>query len=395
MQVVGPYRLVGELGSGEVGTVWAAVDPAGVEVTLAVLDPAAASDQGWRDAFSSAANELARGGMPALHADFTAAAPWVAVAAGPGPGAEQIFTALGQEYQGSAGSPSGARPGPWPPAGDGTGRESAGPASGGPVSPGVVASDPISGTSVSSGSVSGGGSWSESAPSLQQRVPSGRARVWIGGIMLLVLLPGVGGGIITTTLAVGQSGTGAPLISATASPPWPSAQPSEPGVEPPRSGSWPDEWPDFKSADRTKRMSNLDGLGFSFDVPGGWDCVLVGRASSEVRYRCGAQAGGPAVAGGDLVVRSCPVPCDDGRRVEMRRAEEAWGLRWTRSGSFTAWAETNEINGNPRYGLVFVSYWRSTPESPIDRQLVFRMTAPVDRADELRKVANDIRSAIF
>ncbi len=140
-------------------------------------------------------------------------------------------------------------------------------------------------------------------------------------------------------------------------------------------------------------MRGLDGLGFSFKAPEGWGCDLVGRAAGHSRFNCGPTVGGSNMPGGELVVRDCPQPCDGQRRVQMRRAEEAWGLQWVRAGGFGAYAETSTLDGAPRYGLVFVQYWDVRSGDLPTRQLVFRMTSPVEQAAELRKVANDIRDA--
>jgi hypothetical protein len=53
-----------------------------------------------------------------------------------------------------------------------------------------------------------------------------------------------------------------------------------------------------------------------------------------------------------------------------------------------------QVDGAARYGLVFVTFWHSTPEAALDRELVFRMTAAPDRVDEVRKVANSIHQAL-
>ena len=116
--------------------------------------------------------------------------------------------------------------------------------------------------------------------------------------------------------------------------------------------------------------------------------------SGFVRYRCGVPEGDGVSIGGDLIVRTCERPCTDSRRTQMRQLEEAWGLRWIRSGRFTTWAESSSVDDG-RYGLVYLSYWRSKPEDAIDRQLVLRMTAPPDQKDVLRKVANSVRDVTF
>jgi hypothetical protein len=102
MQPDGPYQLIEALGSCQVGTVWSAVDAKGRSLTIAVLDPAVAADQRWRDAFAATADALLRpeaGGPHFLSADYAASSPWVACVAGEGPGAERVFLDLGMEYR--------------------------------------------------------------------------------------------------------------------------------------------------------------------------------------------------------------------------------------------------------------------------------------------------------
>ncbi|SCF30928.1 Trypsin-like peptidase domain-containing protein [Micromonospora chaiyaphumensis] len=102
MQPVGPYRFTEVMGVCQVGKAWWAVDGQDRLVTVAVLDPAAAQDPAWRQAFSGMAETLAApggSGRPYLSADFTAKAPWVAYIADGGPGAEHLFFALGQEIR--------------------------------------------------------------------------------------------------------------------------------------------------------------------------------------------------------------------------------------------------------------------------------------------------------
>lgn len=79
----------------------------------------------------------------------------------------------------------------------------------------------------------------------------------------------------------------------------------------------------------------------------------------------------------------------------MRTAEEAWGLRWVRSGPSSTYAETSSltVDGERRYGLVVVAYWRSG-DGDVDRQSVLRMTAPVTGANQLRRVADYLRDVL-
>jgi hypothetical protein len=220
-----------------------------------------------------------------------------------------------------------------------------------------------------------------------------RVGPWLVAVAMAGLMVGVAAGVI-----VGSRWRGvAPAVAATVAPDGPvdlrlpTAPPSKPGVEPPKRGSWPAQWPKFSSTERTRNMRDLAGVGFAFQVPEKWDCVQRELTSGYVMYACGD---GSEIRG-DLIVRRCPQPCNDDRRITMRRSEEAWNLSWIRSGSFATWAESSQVDGTARYGLIYLGYWRSVPEDGLDRQVVFRMTSPVDRADELRKVANSIRDVTF
>src|SRR5687768_9749161 len=94
MQPNVPFRLIEVLATARVGTVWAGVDPAGRQLTVAVLDEGVAVEPDWRTAFETAVRTMTQpdgGPMPVVGADFAAAAPWVAVLADGGPGAARAF----------------------------------------------------------------------------------------------------------------------------------------------------------------------------------------------------------------------------------------------------------------------------------------------------------------
>jgi hypothetical protein len=220
-----------------------------------------------------------------------------------------------------------------------------------------------------------------------------RTGLLVALVALAALLVGAGAGVAVTAARGGRT-VPRPAPTASLDPGLPSAAPSQPGVEPPQGGGWPARSPTFTSAEQTRPENNLDGVGFSFRVPPDWTCRRQAKTSGSVRYTCGTGSG-PTLAGGDLVVRSCPAPCSEQRRAELRQAEEAWGLRWIKSGPFATWAETTRINGQRRYGLVYVAFWRSNPEGSIDREVVLRMTAPPARSDDLRKVVNSVRERTF
>ncbi|MGX4652338.1 hypothetical protein ACWCHM_01435 [Micromonospora sp. SCSIO 07396] len=225
----------------------------------------------------------------------------------------------------------------------------------------------------------------------------GRAVLWSVLVALLAATLGATGGyLVAARTADGPASVAAPA-SATPSVDLglPGTPPRRPGVEPPVGGGWPAGAPTFAGTEPTREITGLAGVDFSFRVPTGWSCTEAARTSGSAHYRCGVPAADGSIIGGDLVVRQCPRLCTDERRTALRRQEEAWGLQWIRSGEFTTWAETARVDGAPRYGLVYLSYWRSVPEDAIDRQLVLRMTAPPDRADEVRKVAASVREATF
>jgi hypothetical protein len=234
-------------------------------------------------------------------------------------------------------------------------------------------------------------------PSKRSRRPSGRLLL-IAAVVLVLLVAG------GTTAWLLRSGGGTPDPKPTAQgsvPPvtatLPGAAPSKPGREPPRAGGWPKAWPSFNDLDRVRTLSDLNGVGFTVKVPKEWQCAAGGQAPGLATYNCGGSPAGGSPAGGEITVRDCAQPCDGKRQTAMRRAEEAWGLQWIRVGSNASYAESSnlEIDGRKQYGLVVVAYFRSGPEGDLNRQVVLRMTADVDRANLLRRVANYVRAAVI
>jgi hypothetical protein len=213
-------------------------------------------------------------------------------------------------------------------------------------------------------------------------------------VLLVLLLPLTGSAII-----VGTAGKTQPArVAAPSTSPSPSTSqfvtpaPSRPGVEPPRAGTWPQNWPSFAAEERT-RVISPGRFGFSFRIPVAWNCGTVRHTTDADRITCSDTTAG-VVAGGDLLSRKCQFPCDADKRAQLRKAEEAWGLTWTQADEFTTFAEGNQVLDGAHFGLVFVTFWRSTPEGAIDRELVFRMSAPPEQAATVRKVAASVRSAI-
>ncbi|WP_432173950.1 serine/threonine protein kinase [Streptomyces sp. Tue6028] len=102
---IGPYRIIGRLGSGGMGTVHAALDSGGHRVAVKVVHPAQAGDEEFRARFTRevALSQRVTGPclVPLLAADPSAMVPWLATPYVPGP-------TLG-EYTAAQGPLSGAR----------------------------------------------------------------------------------------------------------------------------------------------------------------------------------------------------------------------------------------------------------------------------------------------
>jgi hypothetical protein len=477
-----PFQVVESLGSCQVGTVWSAVDAQGTALTVAFLDPAAATDQRWRDAFANTAHALAQQQLRFVHADFAASPPWVAYVAAGGPGAERIFQALGLDYR-----PTRPRGSPWAPpaippeasqpepepmdpdvtvtqkldadpaapaimpaeAAPGPVPADAAPAEAAPaeavpaIVPAEVAPEPATDPVLSTAPVSPQPwSWplrpitdealpvsgaprqapdaaqSSGVPALQAgpqpetglyfpepgtRAPERRSRtgLWVAVVGLVVLLLAGGGAAVValrgTSVDSSPTHVSTGSASSTLKAPAPTASPLSPGLEPPKPGSWPVQWPRFVDTDQVQTMTGLDGLGFTLKVPLSWQCVPAGRAQGFARYFCGVSPGANPQIGGELIVRDCPKPCGEDKQVAMRKAEEAWGLQWVRTGKFSTYAESSslQVDGAQRYGLVVVAYWRGGADGAIDHELVLRMVAPADGAGQLRRVANYLRETLI
>ncbi|MEU5907833.1 hypothetical protein ABZ780_26090 [Micromonospora sp. NPDC047467] len=454
MQPESPYRYTHMLGACQVGKAWAAVDGQGQFATVAVLDGVAASDERWRVAFGNAANALAQaaGGHRYAHADLTAAHPWVAYRAEEGHAPQRLFQSLGMDYQPVpdlpvsappvSAPPTSAPPTSAPPASaspvSGVPRQASGPPVSGapelvahmPQLPWAVHTNPVSGQPVSaSPQPVSGAPTSPSTPDLFTGVPTDasgspiaqtrpvvppadpfvapvrrikpseprprRTGLWVGaGALVLVVLAAAGGLVI-------WGGSDDPVTPQTApttsilSPAIPTTPPQSPGIEPPKPGAWPTQWPRFTERDTVRTLTDLDGLGFPVKMPTNWQCTLAARAEGIVKYECGITASGNQALGGEVIVRECPQPCTDQWQNAMRSVEEAWGAQWIRSGLYASYAEQIiEVDGAQRHGLVVVAYFRSGQDGAVNRQLVIRMTSPVPEAYQLRRFASYLRDVV-
>lgn len=436
MPTIGPYQLLHALGTCQVGDVWSAVDAGNNPVTIAVLKPETASDKALRDAFAGAANGLAQSRqIPIIAGDFSSPTPWIAASASDGSVVAQVFTALGMTYQPlhapgsdatqvvtmppsssappahsaeSPTSPASAgerpppvpgfeqqpQPGPVPPAA-GPSPVSAPPGSASPP-PGPVSAPPqplpMPGWAPPVSDMSPD-DLVPIAVTPEDR-PRSRTRLLIGLLVLGILVLGGTGGAIAflTRPDPDVPVTPSTSISIPAVPPSPPA-PDQPGIEPPVSDEWPNDFARFAPDEPTEKIADLPGVPFDFFVPEGWNCTDNSAGDGVVRYTCGP-GGRSDEIGGDIIVRECPEPCASDQRIAMRGAVEAWGLQWHRDSGYRSWAATEELDGEPRFGVVMVGYARSTFEGRMDRQVVLRMTAPLGDQEAIQKVASSVRGAI-
>ncbi|GIE84761.1 hypothetical protein [Actinoplanes regularis] len=432
MPTAGPYRLQRRLSSCEVGDVWSAADARGLPLTVARLNELASADDRWRSAFAAASEALGQSEsdrLPIVDSDHASNRPWVACS-GTGAGAAEIFTALGQQLQ-----PVAAEHGP-PAADDATvGRDldfvrpepdpptvpfqpvarpiSAQPvsaAAGQPVSAYPGSPQPVSGRPVSGDPSSGLPAFGDpisaapisAAPPPYGRIGDGprpdRLLLLIVALVSLLLGAAAGAGLVAATAGDDPkpSPSTAPVTYTDAQLLLPATPPARPGLLP-DPDDWPkNTWPTFEGQSTgVQDVTDLDGVGFDFKVPDGWKCTLAAKAEAAVHYRCGVFDGETVEAGGDLIVRTCVAVCDDAARQALRKREEAWGLRWTGGTSLQSWVETDAVEGKPVYGVVYVGFWRSTPEEVLNREVVLRMTAPAAAANDVKKVAYTIRDHTY
>ncbi|MGW9118310.1 serine/threonine-protein kinase [Streptomyces sp. NPDC055663] len=96
---VGPYRIIGRLGSGGMGTVFAGLDAAGLRVAVKVVHPAQADDAEFRARFRREVKLSIRVQgpclIPLIAADVEAPSPWLATAYAPGLTLDRFIAAHG------------------------------------------------------------------------------------------------------------------------------------------------------------------------------------------------------------------------------------------------------------------------------------------------------------
>lgn len=102
---IGPYRIIGRLGAGGMGTVHAGVTSDGIRVAVKVIHPDQAQDPEFRARFRREVELSSRVTgphlVPLLAADSEAETPWLATAYVPGPTLDQHVTAHGPLAEGN------------------------------------------------------------------------------------------------------------------------------------------------------------------------------------------------------------------------------------------------------------------------------------------------------
>ncbi|GGW43927.1 hypothetical protein GCM10010503_20760 [Streptomyces lucensis JCM 4490] len=102
---IGPYRIIGRLGAGGMGTVHAGVAAGGMRVAVKVIHPEQAQEPEFRARFRREVELSSRVAgphlVPLLAADPDAETPWLATAYVPGPTLNQHVTARGPLPEGS------------------------------------------------------------------------------------------------------------------------------------------------------------------------------------------------------------------------------------------------------------------------------------------------------
>ncbi|MGW0954788.1 serine/threonine-protein kinase [Streptomyces sp. NPDC002545] len=96
---IGPYRVIGRLGTGGMGTVYAALDSSGLQIAVKVVHPSQAADEEFRARFRREVRLSQRVTgpclVPVLNADTDGLVPWLATGFVPGPTLEQYLAASG------------------------------------------------------------------------------------------------------------------------------------------------------------------------------------------------------------------------------------------------------------------------------------------------------------
>ena len=392
-----PYTIQRSLGTSPYGDVSVAADGYGTQVVLTVLNQGAAADWNIRSAFRAAVDAAyAAGGLVA--ADPNATPPWAAQPYAGDYGAEALLAGLGGGYQPAGADPyappTGYQPAGADPYAPPTGYQPAGADQTGGWAPDQTSyyGPPTSAVPAAEAAPPPPPKKKTSPGVIVAYVAILLCFLLVGGTTVIVLMskdstPSAG----PTPSAPATTGTRTPSAAPTSASPSPvesSRAPAQvnPGKEPPKPGTWPANWAKFAQGESTYPMKNLEGLGFSFNVPANFGCAKLSNA--PVKWSCIDDKDTSSNKVGIIITaRDCVSPCDAEVQKKLRAEVNGWGEQWIQADAGTLYVEISGTtnDGTERYCMAMVRYWRG-------KQIAVTSCGPPKRAPELQKTTNDIRT---
>lgn len=374
---LGVYRLMGRLDERHAGIVYLAVDPAGRQVSLALLHRGAATDAAARDRFRAAiVNGEGLAWIPpqVVAAEPDGPTPWVATAYGPDDPGAAVFL----EPVAVAGSTPPPAYGPgfqhyW--AGD---QRPAAPPPGWGFDTGLPAAS-------SAAAARKGPRWSLVAG------------VVTFGVLLVVLVVLVVSLVKSGKPQAGAAPTGAPTTSVPS--PSPSASSKKPGAAPTVT-AMPHGKPPYSHAkvkgpvwgkhDKTYTMK-LPEIGLVFRTPPKWGCMRSSNATPpNIRWTCIDEGGSMDGASLTLELRACGNGCPASAQKAARKEVSPQGT-WTASDSSTSYSQWTD--GGAQKLMMLHFYHQNNERSGINAEVIAMGVAgkPSQEAP-VWKTLNDIRA---
>ncbi|MBE1609494.1 hypothetical protein [Actinopolymorpha pittospori] len=146
-------------------------------------------------------------------------------------------------------------------------------------------------------------------------------------------------------------------------------------------------------------LQDVNDLPFDFRTPASWDCLPVDTGPPGVlRVACldqvYANAGlveeGP---GGLIDVTTCPAPCGEVERTQVRDQASVASRTWQRIDSVTEYSEvTVDFEGSTQVSVAMSHVFPSTPGGPNNRHVMVRFAGPPQELRAMQKVINDVRN---
>ena len=156
--------------------------------------------------------------------------------------------------------------------------------------------------------------------------------------------------------------------------------------------------PTFGENEPTALM-DVNDLPFDFRVPESWDCLPVDTGPpgvlrvaclDQVYARAGLVEEGP---GGLIDVTTCPAPCGEAERTQIRDQFSAASRTWQRIDSVTEYSElTVEFEGSTQVSVAMSHVFPSFPGGPNNRHVTVRFAGPPQELRAMQKVINEVRN---